>query len=365
MIELATEIPRQLAARITQLALDADRPVPLGAEQKSLLKAQIKQLLVKHNAQLVAHYYVDADLQALAEETGGVVADSLEMANFGAQSAADLLVVCGVRFMGETAKMLSPEKTVLMPDLQATCSLDVGCPADEFAQFCAQYPDHKVVVYANTSVEVKALADWVVTSGNALQIVRHLKAQGDKIIWAPDQHLGNWIEQETGIEMIRWMGHCIVHDEFKAFELEQLKQRFPDAKVLVHPESAAAVVALADVVGSTKVLINAVQSLPDQQFIVATDQGVFYKMQQLAPHKQLIVAPTDSKAKQCISCANCPWMGMNSLTNLAEVLTRFDHQDALTRNHEIVLDEVKRQQALVALNRMLTFSREQGLVAKR
>lgn len=365
MIELATEIPRQLAARINQLALDADRPVPLGAEQKNLLKTQIKQLLFKHNAQLVAHYYVDADLQALAEETGGVVADSLEMANFGAQSSADLLVVCGVRFMGETAKMLSPEKTVLMPDLQATCSLDVGCPADEFAQFCAQYPDHKVVVYANTSVEVKALADWVVTSGNALQIVRHLKAQGDKIIWAPDQHLGNWIEQETGIEMIRWMGHCIVHDEFKAFELEQLKQRYPDAKVLVHPESAAAVVALADVVGSTKVLINAVQSLPDQQFIVATDQGIFYKMQQLAPHKQLIVAPTDSKAKQCISCANCPWMGMNSLTNLAEVLMRFDHQDALTRNHEIVLDEVKRQQALVALNRMLTFSREQGLVAKR
>ncbi|AEG31792.1 quinolinate synthase NadA [Thiomicrospira cyclica] len=365
MIELATDIPRQLTARINQLALDADRPVPLSADQKSLLKAQIKQLLVKHNAQLVAHYYVDADLQALAEETGGVVADSLEMANFGAQSAADLLVVCGVRFMGETAKLLSPEKTVLMPDLQATCSLDVGCPADEFAQFCAQYPDHKVVVYANTSVEVKALADWVVTSGNALQIVRHLKAQGDKIIWAPDQHLGHWIEQETGVEMIRWMGHCIVHDEFKAFELEQLKQRYPDAKVLVHPESAAAVVALADVVGSTKVLINAVQSLPDQQFIVATDQGIFYKMQQLAPHKQLIVAPTDSKAKQCISCANCPWMGMNSLTNLAAVLTYFDNQDASTKNHEIILDESKRQQALVALNRMLAFSREHGLVVKR
>ena len=365
MIELATDIPRQLTARINQLALDADRPVPLGAEQKSLLKDQIKQLLVKHNAQLVAHYYVDADLQALAEETGGVVADSLEMANFGAQSAADLLVVCGVRFMGETAKLLSPEKTVLMPDLQATCSLDVGCPADEFAQFCAQYPDHKVVVYANTSVEVKALADWVVTSGNALQIVRHLKAQGDKIIWAPDQHLGHWIEQETGVEMIRWMGHCIVHDEFKAFELEQLKQRYPDAKVLVHPESAAAVVALADVVGSTKVLINAVQSLPDQQFIVATDQGIFYKMQQLAPHKQLIVAPTDSKAKQCISCANCPWMGINSLTNLAAVLTYFDNQDASTKNHEIILDESKRQQALLALNRMLAFSREHGLVVKR
>lgn len=363
MTQLATAIPQQLASRITQLAADAPRLMPVSAERKTELITQIKGLLAKHNAQLVAHYYVDADLQALAEETGGIVADSLEMANFGAQSNADILVVCGVRFMGETAKMLSPEKIVVMPDLNATCSLDVGCPADEFADFCAQYPEHKVVVYANTSVEVKALADWVVTSGNALAIVRHLKAQGEKIIWAPDQHLGHWIEQETGIEMIRWMGHCIVHDEFKAFELEQLKQAYPQAKVLVHPESAAAVIALADVVGSTKVLINAVQNLPDQQFIIATDKGIFYKMQQLAPTKQFIVAPTDSKAKQCISCANCPWMGMNGLENLAKLLADFETKSVKDSPNQIILEESKRQAAVGALNRMLAFSRQQGLVA--
>lgn len=349
-----THIPLELAGRINELAAQVSRPANLAQADKAVLIARIKTLLKQHNAQIVAHYYVDAQLQALAEETGGVVADSLEMANFGAQSSADILVVCGVRFMGETAKMLSPEKTILMPDLNATCSLDVGCPAYEFAAFCAQHPQHTVVVYANTSVEVKALADWVVTSGNALQIVRHLKAQGEKIIWAPDQHLGRWIEKETGIEMLRWMGHCIVHDEFKAFELEQLKREHPDAKVLVHPESSESVVALADVVGSTKVLINAVQTLPDETFIVATDHGIFYKMRQLAPHKKLIVAPTDSKTTQCISCAHCPWMAMNSLQNLADVLEKQDQK--------IEIDESIRVQALRSVQRMLDFSRAQGLV---
>lgn len=348
------QIPLQLVGRINQLAAQAPLPPPLSMEDKQQLKDRIKLLLKQRNAQIVAHYYVDAELQALAEETGGIVADSLEMANFGAQSSADVLVVCGVRFMGETAKMLSPEKMVLMPDLNATCSLDVGCPADKFAEFCAAHPDHTVVVYANTSVEVKAIADWVVTSGNALQIVRHLKAQGEKIIWAPDQHLGHWIEKETGIEMLRWMGHCIVHDEFKAFELEQLKREHPDAKVLVHPESAESVVALADVVGSTKVLINAVQTLPDEKFIVATDHGIFYKMRQLAPHKKLIVAPTDSKTTQCISCAHCPWMAMNGLQNLADVLEKCDQR--------IEIDEAIRVKALRSVERMLDFSRAQGLV---
>lgn len=348
------DIPIGLVSRINQLAQDAPRPVPLTAEGKAALIAKIKQGLRRHNAQIVAHYYVDAELQALAEETGGVVADSLEMANFGAQSSADVLIVCGVRFMGETAKMLSPEKTILMPDLNATCSLDVGCPADAFGAFCAQHPERKVVVYANTSVEVKALADWVVTSGNALQIVRHLKQQGEKIIWAPDQHLGNWIEKETGIDMLRWMGHCIVHDEFKAFELEQLKREHPHAKVLVHPESAESVVALADVVGSTKVLINAVQTLPDEAFIVATDHGIFYKMRQLAPNKKLIVAPTDSKTTQCISCAHCPWMAMNGLQNLADVLEKQDQK--------IEIEEGVRIKALASVQRMLDFSRQQGLV---
>ena len=351
---LATDIPNKLHGRIQQLAENAPTQPWLGQAEKQALKDKIKGLLKQHNAQLVAHYYVDDELQALAEETGGVVADSLEMANFGAQSKADELVVVGVRFMGESAKLLSPEKTVLMPDLEATCSLDVGCPADEFAAFCAQYPDYTVVVYANTSAEVKAIADWVVTSGNALQIVSHLKEKGEKIIWAPDRHLGNWIEQQTGIEMIRWQGHCIVHDEFTTFELEELIKQHPKAKVLVHPESPQEVVALADVVGSTKVLLNAVIDLPDEQFIVATDYGIFYKMQQMAPNKRLMIAPTGSKEKQCNSCAHCPWMAMNGLQNLAECLEK--------QSGEIKIDAEIQKKALKSLDRMLTFSREQGLI---
>ncbi|MEA1990198.1 MAG: quinolinate synthase NadA [Pseudomonadota bacterium] len=353
-IQQSIDIPVQLESRIQQLAEGAPTQPWLNNKQKAELKAEIKQLLKDNNAQLVAHYYVDDELQALAEETGGTIADSLEMANFGAQSEADTLVVCGVRFMGETAKMLSPEKTVLMPDLEATCSLDVGCPADEFAKFCAQHPDYTVVVYANTSAEVKAIADWVVTSGNALQIVTHLKEQGKKIIWAPDRHLGDWIEKQTGVEMIRWQGHCIVHDEFKTYELEALKQQHPNAKVLVHPESPSEVVELADVVGSTKVLLNAVESMPDNEFIVATDYGIFYKMQQVAPHKKLYIAPTGGKAESCTSCAHCPWMAMNGLQNLRDCIKN--------KTGEVQVEESIRQKALVSLNRMLEFSRKAGLV---
>lgn len=353
----AKTIPQGLQDRINQLASQAPVAPWLEEVEKDSLKSKIKKLLKQHNAQLVAHYYVDAELQALAEETGGKVADSLEMANFGAQSEADMLVVCGVRFMGETSKMLSPEKTILMPDLNATCSLDEGCPADEFAAFCAKYPEHKVVVYANTSVAVKAVADWVVTSGNALEIVSYLKSQGEKIIWGPDQHLGHWIEQETGIEMIRWQGNCIVHHEFQTYELQSLKEAHPDAVVLVHPESPAEVVALADVVGSTRVMIDAVAQRPEDKFIVATDMGIFYKMQQLAPNKTLIVAPTGSQEKACNSCAHCPWMAMNTLVNLANCLEQ--------QTGEILIDETLRLKALESVDQMLAFSRSQGLVAAK
>ena len=354
MAQQAIEIPGQLESRIQSLAASAPTQPWLNNTEKELLKTEIKQLLKENNAQLVAHYYVDDDLQALAEETGGTVADSLEMANFGAQSDADMLVVCGVRFMGETSKMLSPEKTVLMPDLDATCSLDVGCPADEFAKFCAQHPDRTVLVYANTSAEVKAIADWVVTSGNALQIVRHLKEKGEKLIWAPDRHLGHWIQKETGIDMIRWQGHCIVHDEFKTFELQRLKKQHPKAKILVHPESPADVVDVADVVGSTKVLLGAVTSMPDKEFIVATDYGIFYKMQQMAPGKKLYIAPTGSKTQSCNSCAHCPWMAMNGLQNLRDCLKN--------RSGEVFVDEQVRIKALRSVERMLDFSRQAGLV---
>lgn len=356
MVTSEYTLPVELISRIDQLALQAPRPAALTAADAEKYRLRIKELLKQRNAQIIAHFYVDEQLQALAEETGGFVADSLDMANFGSQSDADVLVVLGVKFMGETAKMLSPEKTVIMPDLAATCSLDVGCPADEFAEFCAKYPDRKVVVYANTSAEVKAIADWVVTSSNALQIVTHLKEQGEKIIWGPDQHLGAWIEQETGIDMIRWMGHCIVHDEFKAHELAELKQQHPDAKVLVHPESMAQVIELADVVGSTKKLIEAATTLPDKKFIVATDYGIFYKMRQLAPGKELIVAPTNSQAMQCVSCAHCPWMAMNGLANLAQVLETLENQ--------IELEESVRVKALESTQRMLDFSRKNGITKK-
>ncbi|SIN85067.1 quinolinate synthetase [Sulfurivirga caldicuralii] len=349
-----TRLPQALQQRIEQLAQQAPAGPILSPEQTAALKSDIKALLKEKNAQLVAHYYVDAELQALAEETGGVVADSLEMANFGAKSDADILVVCGVRFMGETAKLLSPGKKVLMPTLEATCSLDLSCPPDAFRAFIDEHPDHTVVVYANTSAEVKALADWTVTSGNALHIVRHLKAQGERIIWAPDRHLGHWIEKETGVDMLVWQGHCVVHDEFMAYELEKLRAEHPEAKVLVHPESPENVIALADVVGSTRVLIEAVRTLPDRQFIVATDYGIFYKMQQVAPDKELIVAPTSSRERQCSSCAHCPWMAMNSLVNLKRVLE--------TEDQEIVIDPELRERAVQPIERMLAFSREQGLV---
>lgn len=349
-----TDIPIALAQRIQALASAAPTTPWLSDADKQALRERIKVLLIEKDAVLVAHYYVDADLQALAEETGGCVADSLEMANFGNQHPAKTLVVVGVRFMGETAKILNPEKRVLMPDLGATCSLDEGCPAADFAAWRAQYPDRVALVYANTSAQVKALADWVVTSGNALQIVRHLHAQGKKLLWAPDRHLGNWIARETGADMIRWQGHCLVHDEFKTQALIDLIAKHPDAKVLVHPESPESVVKLAHVVGSTKVLINAVQNLPDEKFIIATDAGIFWKMQQLAPHKTLLVAPTSGEGATCQSCAHCPWMAMNGLQNLAQVLA--------TGANEIMIEESIRQGAVNSLNRMLDFSRQQGLV---
>src|SRR5246127_5624042 len=212
-----------------------------SAEEKVALKARIRALLKREKAVLVAHYYVDAELQELADETGGCVADSLEMARFGREHDARTLVVAGVRFMGETAKILSPDKRVLMPDLDATCSLDLGCPPEDFARFCDAHPDRKVVVYANTSAAVKARADWMVTSSCAVAIVEHLKELGQKVLWAPDRHLGRYVQERTGADMLLWDATCVVHDEFKGIELELMRQEHPRAKVLVHPESPASV----------------------------------------------------------------------------------------------------------------------------
>lgn len=326
----------------------ARAPLTPSAADKIILKERIKVLLKERGAMLVAHYYVDADIQDLAEETGGCVSDSLEMARFGRDHAAQTLVVAGVRFMGETAKILSPEKRILMPDLDATCSLDLGCPADEFAAFCDAHPDRTVVVYANTSAAVKARADWMVTSSIGLDIVAHLHAQGKKILWAPDRHLGSYIQQQTGADMLLWQGSCLVHDEFKGVELELLKVEFPDAKVLVHPESPAEVVALADMVGSTSQMIAAAQSMDATTFIVATDNGILHKMRAAAPGKRFIEAPTAGNSATCKSCAHCPWMAMNGLQNLADVLENM--------NNEIQVEPALGLQAVKSIQRMLDFA---------
>jgi len=322
-------------------------PEPLSPDRRDALKARAKALLKERNAVLVAHYYVDGDLQDLALETGGCVADSLEMARFGRDHASTTLIVAGVRFMGESAKILSPEKRVLMPDLDATCSLDLGCPADEFTRFCDAHPDRVVVVYANTSAAVKARADWMVTSSCALAIVQSLKDQGKKVLWAPDRHLGRYIQEQTGADMLMWNGACIVHDEFRGVELDLLKAQYPEAKVLVHPESPKSVVEQADVVGSTSQMLNAVVQMDAQTFIVATDNGILHRMRQLAPTKTLIEAPTAGSSATCKSCAHCPWMAMNALQGIVDCLER--------GTGEITVDEPIRTQALGCIDRMLDF----------
>jgi quinolinate synthase len=322
-------------------------PEPLSPAQRDQAKARAAALLRARDAVLVAHYYVDGDLQDLALATGGIVADSLEMARFGREHEATTLVVAGVRFMGESAKILSPHKRVLMPDLDATCSLDLGCPADEFGAFCDAHPDRQVVVYANTSAAVKARADWMVTSSCALAIVQHLKDQGQKVLWAPDRHLGRYIQDQTGADMLLWNGECIVHDEFKALELELLRKQHPKAMVLVHPESPEGVVRQAHVVGSTSQLLKAVIDGTASEYIVATDNGLMHRMRQLAPGKMLIEAPTAGNSATCKSCAHCPWMAMNALQGVVGCLETF--------SGEIQVPEPIRGRALGCIERMLDF----------
>jgi len=353
---MSTVNPESFAERRIKVPKHPQWPA-LSDIEKGQLKARITRLLAGQDAVLVAHYYTDPDLQELAEETGGHVADSLEMARFGSESRASTLVVCGVRFMGETAKIINPEKRVLMPDLAATCSLDEGCPAEEFAAFCDRNPERTVVVYANTSAQVKARSDWVVTSSIALPVVKYLHEHGETILWAPDKHLGHYVERLTGADMLLWPGACIVHEEFKGFALDRLRRLHPDAAVLVHPESPVAVVDQADVVGSTTQLIKAVAEMPNQEFIVATDEGIFWKMRQLAPSKKLIAAPTAGAGATCESCAHCPWMAMNALQNLESALLR--------GGSEIHIDPQVRERAVLPIKRMLDFAHEQGIGVKR
>jgi quinolinate synthase len=315
--------------------------------EKEHYRNKIKRLLKEKDAVLIAHYYVDAEIQKLAEETGGMLGDSLAMAKFGKKHPAKTIVVAGVRFMGESAKILSPEKKVIMPTLEAECSLDISCQENEFKEFIAQHPDRTVVVYVNTSAKIKACADWTVTSSNALEICEYLDSQGQKILWAPDKYLGRYIESKTGADMVHYNGACIVHEEFKSQALHDLKLENPDAAILVHPESPADIVAMADVAGSTSQLLSAAGKLPNRKFIVATDKGIFYKMQAQNPDKEFIEAPTSGNGATCKSCAHCPWMAMNGLKNLAAVLE--------TESNEIVVPNDVRERALIPLNRMVEF----------
>jgi quinolinate synthase len=347
----ATNLIANEAKSIVQAHLDnlgESKSTFLSEEAKFQKFDEIKAELQKRNAVLVAHYYCDPEVQELAEYTGGCISDSLEMARFGRDHEATTLVVAGVKFMGETSKILSPEKTVLMPTMEATCSLDLGCPVEEFTKFCDQHPDYTVIVYANTSAAVKARADWVVTSSCAVEIIEHLDSLGEKIIWAPDQHLGRYIQKKTGADMLLWDGACIVHEEFRARGIQQMKAIYPDAAVLVHPESPESVIEIADAVGSTSQLIQAAQKLQNEQLIVATDRGIFYKMQQAVPNKTLIEAPTAGEGATCRSCAHCPWMAMNELDGILDVLKKGDQ--------EIFVDPALSERAKMPLDRMLAFS---------
>ncbi len=315
---------------------------------KTKLFESITKNLISKNASIVSHYYVDPLIQEITEKTGGFVGDSLEMAKFGSHIQTENLIVCGVKFMAETAKILSPEKNIYVPTLESTCSLDLGCPASDLKKMKDRYPDRVLVVYANTSAEVKAMADWVVTSSIAKEIIEDLHLNGEKILWAPDKYLGGYLQKITNADMILWNSACVVHEEFKASGLKDLKKIHPDAGILVHPESPAEVISMADAVGSTSHLIKASQELDFKKFIVATDKSIFYKMTQLSPTKEFFEAPTGGVGSTCKSCAHCPWMGLNSLQNLDTCINKL--------SNEILLEDSIIKKAKIPLDKMINFN---------
>ncbi|MGG4774517.1 quinolinate synthase NadA [Alcaligenaceae bacterium 429] len=351
--EIYFDLPDATSGSVRLATAWANVPEPIADTDVETYKNQIREQLKAQDATLVAHYYVDPVIQDLAEETGGCVADSLEMARFGRDCDSSTLLVAGVRFMGESAKILSPQKRVLMADMQATCSLDLGCEISAFEAFCDQHPDREVVVYANTSAAVKARADWVVTSAVGQEIVLHLHQQGKKILWAPDRHLGSYIQHTTGADMVLWQGSCLVHDEFQADELLVMKKRYPEACVLAHPEAPANVLEHADFIGSTSQILAAAARFPNTLFIVATDQRLQHKLKQLLPHKKFMPAPTGGVGATCKSCAFCPWMSLNNLPALLGSLTG--------NQNEIQVEESIRFAAEKSLKRMLDFSADTAL----
>jgi quinolinate synthase len=306
----------------------------------------IKKFLSENNAKLISHYYVDSEIQKITEDTGGCVADSLQMAKFGTQQKEQNLIIAGVKFMGETAKILNPEKNIFVLDKDATCSLDESCSYASFKDYCDNYPDREVVVYANTSAKVKAIADWVVTSSIAIPVIESLVKSGKKIIWAPDKYLGSYIQDQTGIDMKIWDGSCVVHEEYKTVELKKLINKLDDCEVLVHPESPRSIIQLADVVGSTTKLINASKSSKSKNIIVATEKGIFYQMKKLSPEKKFYEAPTEGEGATCKSCGRCPWMNLNTIDKIKNIFTA---QNEITLDSETIIAAKK------SINRMIDF----------
>ncbi|MBQ5392533.1 MAG: quinolinate synthase NadA [Bacteroidaceae bacterium] len=309
------------------------------------IKEEIKRMCREKNAVIMAHYYTDGEIQDIADFVG----DSLALAQKAATTEADIIVMCGVHFMGETSKILCPDKKVLVPDLEATCSLAESCPADKFAEFVAQHPDHTVISYVNTTAATKAVTDIVVTSSNARQIVESLP-QDTPIIFGPDRNLGGYINSITGRNMLLWDGACHVHEKFSVEKIIELKNQYPEAKVLVHPECKGAVVKLADKVGSTAALLQ--YSIKDSAnvFIVATESGILHEMQKACPEKTFIPAPPSDST---CACNECSYMKLVTMQKLYDCL--------LNESPEIHVDAEVAEKAILPINRMLEISEKLGL----
>jgi quinolinate synthase len=302
--------------------------------------SEINRLRKEKNAVIMAHYYQTGDIQDIADMVG----DSLALAQYAATTDADIIVLAGVYFMGETAKILSSQKKVLVPDMNAGCSLADSCPADEFEKFISQYPDYKVVTYVNTTAALKALSDICVTSTNARKIIEQLP-ENEKIIFAPDKNLGNYINSVTGRNMLLWDGACHVHEQFSIEKLLDLKNAYPNAKVLAHPECKNVVLMLADFIGSTQALLNYATQSNDRQFLVATESGILHQMQRINPEKEFIpVPPIDSTC----GCNDCKYMRLNTLEKIYNCL--------LTETPEILVDEKIRIKAIKPIETMLELS---------
>ncbi len=302
-------IPLTLDQEIAQIGY-ISRSVP---KDKGELIAGIQRMKAEKNAVILAHYYVDSDIQDLADYIG----DSLGLSQQAAATPADMIVFCGVHFMGETAKILSPSKKVVIPDMNAGCSLADSAPADKFAAFKAQYPDHIVLSYINCSAEIKALSDIIVTSSNALKIVQSLPAD-QKIIFAPDANLGRFVSKKSGRDMVLWEGACIVHIDISQEKLNALRVKYPNAKFIAHPECQEHILSQADFVGSTTALLKYVVEQPETEFIVGTEAGILHKMRQAVPNKKIIPAPANQN--NTCACSECPYMKMNTLEKLYNAL---------------------------------------------